>query len=78
MCIRDRHFRQSRWTGDRMPAVTRAPSGHPASAPRPAQVDQRRLVVGLQQDPLVVSQPADARHSLVNCVFVQAPLAQDR
>eukprot|EP00969_Alexandrium_andersonii_P067349 2971703-Alexandrium_andersonii.AAC.1 len=41
-----------------------------------AQVDQIRLVVGLEQDPLVVSEPPDARHRLVHRVVAQAVLAQ--
>ena len=42
-----------------------------------AQVDQRGLVVRFQEDTVTVSEPADALNGLVDCVLVQAPLAQD-
>eukprot|EP00969_Alexandrium_andersonii_P341848 15109943-Alexandrium_andersonii.AAC.1 len=41
-----------------------------------AQVDQRRLVGGLKQDLLAVSEPPDARRHLVHRVIAQAALAQ--
>eukprot|EP00969_Alexandrium_andersonii_P035283 1545850-Alexandrium_andersonii.AAC.1 len=44
----------------------------------PAQVDQRGLVVGLEQDPAAVSEPADARHRLVHGVVAQPPFARHR
>eukprot|EP00969_Alexandrium_andersonii_P023145 1012150-Alexandrium_andersonii.AAC.1 len=48
------------------------------SATRPAQIDQRGLVVGLEQGPPVVPEPSNARHSLAHCAVVQSTLAQHR